>query len=94
MLRHIVQDTILKIIVAVGDYLVKPLLTTVFNGFIQPLLIFAWNILIGVRNAFQPVVELLVGLAKPVVLIFQSFRLVEINWKNPHVLPREHVQEI
>ncbi|KAH8378802.1 hypothetical protein KR009_001425 [Drosophila setifemur] len=62
-----------------SDYLVKPFLTMLFNGYLQPPLIFVFNILSSVRDILEPVAHTLDHFMKPVATVGNSFRLVDVN---------------
>ena len=78
--KHIFQPIVHGIFAAVGDFVFKPLLSALFNGFMQPLSIFLWNVFTGLRHMFRPVGEILERVFVQFAMLFRSIRLFEINW--------------
>uniref|UniRef100_A0A1A9WSU3 Uncharacterized protein n=1 Tax=Glossina brevipalpis TaxID=37001 RepID=A0A1A9WSU3_9MUSC len=69
-----------------SDYLVKPLLTVLFNGFLQPPLIFCFNVLSSVRDILEPVAETVNNFVKPVATIGKSIRLVNATYTKRNIM--------
>lgn len=58
-----------------SDYFFKPCLTTLFNGIVQPILIFLYNIATSVRDLFDPVAECCGYFFKELAVLCRSIRL-------------------
>ncbi|XP_052229596.1 uncharacterized protein LOC127843811 [Dreissena polymorpha] len=78
--KHIFQPLIVGIFVTLGDYVVKPFLSAVFNGFMQPTSIFCWNVFTGMRHMFNPIGEILRRIFEQMAMLFRSIRLFELTW--------------
>jgi len=72
-----------------SDYLLKPLLTMLFNGYLQPPLIFLYNVLCSARDILDPVATTLNNLMKPLATVGGSIRLVDVNYRQVHKLAKE-----
>lgn len=77
----IVRPLLIGTMQIVGDYLLKPLLAIVFNGFVQPPLILVLNIFVSVRDICKPIAETLQMFCQPFSDCLRSIRLVEIHPK-------------
>ena len=78
--RHIFQPIVHGVFTAIGDFVLKPLLSALFNGFMQPISIFLWNVFTGLRHMFRPVGEILERIFAQIAMLCRSIRLFEINW--------------
>lgn len=78
--RHLFQPLIIGIFVTMGDFVVKPFLSAVFNGFVQPGSIFLWNVFTGLRHMFSPFGLILQRVFEQFAMLFRSIRLFEITW--------------
>ena len=78
--KHIFQPIIIGVFVTLGDFVMKPFLSAVFNGFMQPLSIFFWNTFTGLRHMFSPVGEILHRMLAQVAMLCRSIRLFEVHW--------------
>lgn len=65
----------------IGDHFLKPYLAVVFNSVIQPSFIFTRNVLTGVRNLLQPLMDISNILIAQLGSLLRAFRLFELNWK-------------
>ncbi|WAR03495.1 hypothetical protein MAR_010053 [Mya arenaria] len=95
--RHIFQPIIIGVFVTLGDFLMKPFLSAVFNGFVQPLSIFFWNVFTGMRHMFNPIGEILRKVFEQLAMLFSSIRLFEITWvsdKNSALAHQQGVQNV
>lgn len=81
VLYSLVNTLIVGLLHMTSDYLVKPLLTMLFNGYLQPPLIFLYNILCSVRDILEPVAETLNNFMKPLATVGQSLRLADVNYR-------------
>lgn len=62
-----------------SDYFIKPLLTIFFNGIIQPILIFFYNIATSFRDLCEPIAQTFGFFIHEIAIFFRAIRLVEIN---------------
>lgn len=81
VLYCLVNSLIVGLLHMTSDYLVKPFLTVIFNGFLQPPLIFVYNILCSVRDILEPVAQTLDNFMQPLATVGRSFRLVDVNYR-------------
>ncbi|XP_053384276.1 uncharacterized protein LOC123536070 isoform X2 [Mercenaria mercenaria] len=94
--KHIFQPLIVGIFVTLGDFVVKPFLSAMFNGFVQPGSIFFWNVFVGMRHMFSPFGDILRKVLEQFAMLFRSIRLFDITWVSgrdtvPHLQP--HVMQ-
>ena len=94
VIHWIVLRLVMGILSVMGDHVVKPILTTLFNGFIQPGLIFLWNIFSGLRNMVQPVLDISREFTLQIATVLRAFRLVEMNWKPEYGNGRRRNQQV
>lgn len=78
--KHIFQPIVHGIFATIGDFVFKPFLSALFNGFMQPFSIFLWNVFTGMRHVFRPIGEILERVFEQFAMLFRSIRLFEINW--------------
>ncbi|XP_017022900.3 uncharacterized protein [Drosophila kikkawai] len=81
VLYSLVNTLIVGLLHMTSDYLVKPLLTMMFNGYLQPPLIFLYNILCSVRDILEPVAETINNFMKPLATVGGSVRLADVNYR-------------
>lgn len=62
-----------------SDYLVKPTITILFNGLLQPPLILLYNIFSSICDMLEPVARTIGHFLKPIGELLKSIRLVEIH---------------
>ncbi|XP_058804504.1 uncharacterized protein LOC131671797 [Phymastichus coffea] len=79
LLFSIIRPLIIGTIQLVADYFVKPLLSIMFNGLIQPILILFYNIATSIRDCCEPIAAALGFFIKEFAVLFTSCRLVEVN---------------
>ncbi|EDV97262.1 uncharacterized protein LOC6556988 [Drosophila grimshawi] len=72
-----------------SDYLVKPALTVVFNGFLQPPMIFLYNVMCSLRDILEPLSDTLNNLMKPLATLGESVRLINVNYRNVRRLEKD-----
>lgn len=63
----------------VSDYGVKPLLTVLFNGYLQPPLILGLNVLNSMADMLEPLARTVSSFMRPLVDVCRACRLVEIS---------------
>ncbi|XP_075160983.1 uncharacterized protein LOC142233821 [Haematobia irritans] len=68
-----------------SDYLLKPLLMVIFNGFLQPLLIFCFNILTSIRDILEPIADTINNFCKPLATVVRSIRLVHVTYNKNNI---------
>lgn len=62
-----------------SDYLLKPLLATVFNAVLQPPLIFLKNLAVSFRDFVRPLAESIGFFLREIATVFSAFRFVEVK---------------
>ncbi|KAH8300479.1 hypothetical protein KR018_008489 [Drosophila ironensis] len=89
LLYSLVNSLIVGLMNMTADYLVKPVLTMLFNGFLQPPLILLYNILCSLRDILEPVAQTLDNFMKPLATVLRSFRLVDVNYRKIQRFPHD-----
>ncbi|XP_023247959.1 uncharacterized protein LOC106647079 [Copidosoma floridanum] len=79
ILFSLVRPLTVGVIQLMADYFIKPVLSIVFNGLIQPVLILFYNIATSLRDCCEPLAAALGFFIKEVALLFKSCRLIEIT---------------
>ncbi|XP_060608320.1 uncharacterized protein LOC132760355 isoform X2 [Ruditapes philippinarum] len=96
--KHIFQPLIVGVFVTLGDFVIKPFLSAMFNGFVQPGSIFFWNVFTGMRHMFSPVGDILRKVLEQFAMLFRSVRLFDITWvsgrENTHHLQPHVIQTV
>ncbi|XP_022212801.1 uncharacterized protein LOC111067801 [Drosophila obscura] len=82
VLFSLVNTLIVGLLHLTSDYVLKPVLTTLFNGFLQPPLILVYNILCSLRDITEPVGDALAHFLKPLATVCGSLRLVDVNHRH------------
>ncbi|XP_054733687.1 uncharacterized protein LOC129241418 [Anastrepha obliqua] len=82
VLYSLVNTLVVGFLHMTSDYLIKPILTVFFNGFLQPPLILVYNILTSVRDILEPVAETINNFMRPVATVGRSLRLVHATYNN------------
>ncbi|XP_017080310.1 uncharacterized protein LOC108114066 [Drosophila eugracilis] len=89
VLYSLVNTLFVGLLDMTSDYLLKPLLTMLFNGYLQPPLIFLYNILCSVRDILEPVANTLNNFMKPLATVGNSLRMVDVNYRQIHKQTKE-----
>ncbi|GFO50676.1 sarcosine dehydrogenase, mitochondrial-like protein [Plakobranchus ocellatus] len=82
LLHSVVRTLVLDTVVALGDQLLKPLLTVLYNAVLQPVFAITWNICNSVFHAVDPLIRLSGVVLSQVAMVLGAFRLFVINY-NP-----------
>jgi len=94
LLRFIFHYVVLRVLggimILTGDHFLKPLLAVLFNSIIQPSFIFTRNILAGVKNLLQPLMDITNGFLAQLSSLLRAFRLFELNWKPVYERGQKH----
>ncbi|XP_036326747.1 uncharacterized protein LOC118739497 [Rhagoletis pomonella] len=80
VLYSLVNTLVVGFLHMTSDYLIKPILTVFFNGFLQPPLILVYNILTSIRDILEPVADTINNFMRPVATVGKSLRLVHANY--------------
>ncbi|XP_067647817.1 uncharacterized protein [Eurosta solidaginis] len=88
VLYSLVNTLIVGFLHMSSDYLIKPMLTVIFNGFLQPPLILVYNILTSLRDILEPVADTINNFMRPVATVGKSLRLVHVTY-NTRKLEKE-----
>ncbi|EDW79076.1 uncharacterized protein Dwil_GK12348 [Drosophila willistoni] len=81
ILYSLVNSLIVGLLHMTSDYMIKPILTVIFNGYLQPPMIFLYNILCSMRDILEPVAETLNNFMKPLATVGGSLRLINVNYR-------------
>ena len=87
------QKFIVGMLTVIGDCILKPLLSSLFNSLLQPLFVMLWNTTTGVRRFVQPMVLLIADILQPITYLVRSFRLIEYRNKTTY-LPQYDMKSI
>ena len=79
LLFTIVRPLSVGLLQLISDYFFKPLLTIVFNGFIQPILIFLYNIASSFQDLCMPIARGIGYFLQEIANLIAAFRFVEIK---------------
>ncbi|GCC30738.1 uncharacterized protein [Chiloscyllium punctatum] len=77
--RSVFHVLLVGLLTVIGDHLLKPLLVSLFNSLMQPIMIFLLNIFIGIRNLLNPLIDIFRRLLMQIAAVLHAFRLVEVN---------------
>ncbi|XP_065074994.1 uncharacterized protein LOC135698788 [Ochlerotatus camptorhynchus] len=88
LLYGILRSIIVGILQITADYLLKPLLAVVFNGLIQPPLVFGQNILTAVGSMLEPIANLIGNFLQPVGRLLRSLRFIENKTINKKIIKK------
>jgi len=78
-LYSILRAIIVGFLQITSDYLLKPVLAVVFNGFLQPQFIFVQNIFQSICSMLGPLTKLMGNVVKPFTECVRAFRVVEVK---------------
>ena len=73
-----------------GDHFLKPFLAVLFNSIIQPSFIFTRNVVAGVKNLLQPLMDITNSFITQLGSLLRAFRLFELNWKPVYEQGQKH----
>ena len=77
--NHIARPLLLGVIMTTGNRLIKPLLAGIFSVLLQPIIIFLWNLVSGLRHVTQPLIDIFGAIVTKLATLLQAFRLVDVN---------------
>ncbi|KAG5678641.1 hypothetical protein PVAND_008297 [Polypedilum vanderplanki] len=89
ILYSILQSIIVGFFQMTSDYLLKPILTALFNGLFQPFLLLFQNIFHSLWCTLEPLSQMLLGFCIPLIECLRAIRLVDIN-----INSKQHHDEI
>ncbi|XP_032895895.1 uncharacterized protein LOC116985303 isoform X2 [Amblyraja radiata] len=78
--RAFIEILVAGLLTAIGDHVLKPLLATLFNSLLQPIMIFQLNIFTGIRNLLNPLIDIIRRLIMQIAALLHAFRLVEVTF--------------
>lgn len=76
ILYSLLRPLTIGIIQTISDYFIKPLLTMLFNGLIQPFLILLYNIATSIKDLCEPISEAMGFFLREFANLFRAIRLV------------------
>ncbi|XP_071956398.1 uncharacterized protein [Antedon mediterranea] len=79
---NILQTLIVGVFTVLGDYLLKPILTGLFNSILQPISTFVYNVAVATRTVMVPVGDTLKIIFTPLIMLVKAFRLFEVNLRS------------
>ncbi|KAF7282401.1 hypothetical protein GWI33_002715 [Rhynchophorus ferrugineus] len=93
ILYSIFRPLTIGLVQLASDYFFKPFLATVFNGIVQPVLIFIFNIAASIRDLCNPVAEGVGYFLREFAVLLGSIRLVEVNRRRCERVPEARCDE-
>jgi len=63
----------------IADYLIKPLLSILFNALVQPILILLYNIATSLRDLCEPIAEAMGLFLREIANVCAAIRIVEVK---------------
>lgn len=89
VLYSLVNTLIVGLLHMTSDYMIKPALTVIFNGFLQPPMIFLYNVMCSMRDILEPLADTINNFVKPLAILTGSLRLVNVNYRNVRHLAKD-----
>lgn len=89
LFHSIIRPLTIGVVQLSSDYFFKPLLAVLFNGIIQPILIFVYNIATSLRDISKPVADSVGFFIREVSEICKSIRFVEIHNDKKQTMEKE-----
>ncbi|ALC44782.1 CG3698 [Drosophila busckii] len=89
ILYSLINTLIVGLLHMTSDYLIKPTLTVIFNGYLQPPMIFVYNIMCSLRDILEPLAETLHYFMRPLATLGGSIRLIHVNYRNVRRLAKD-----
>lgn len=89
VLYSLVNTLIVGLLHMTSDYMIKPALTVIFNGFLQPPMIFLYNVMCSMRDILEPMADTINNFVKPLAILMGSLRLVNVNYRNVRHLAKD-----
>lgn len=94
IIKYVFQPIFVGIFVTAGDYIVKPVLSVLFNGCMQPTGVFFWNCCVTTKLVCTPMIEILRKILEQFAMCCRFVRCVEIYWKTGEGKPTMEVPEM
>ena len=88
IIKYVFQPIFIGIFITAGDYVMKPVLSVLFNGFMQPTGVFCWNCCTTTKVVCSPIIEILRKILLQFAMCCQSVRCVQIFWKTGEPGPK------
>ncbi|XP_073838944.1 uncharacterized protein [Musca autumnalis] len=85
ILYSVINTLLVGLLHMTSDYLLKPLLAVAFNGYLQPPMIFCFNVLASLRDILEPIAETLNNFMKPLATVGRSVRLVHATYNKKNI---------
>ncbi|KAK9508558.1 hypothetical protein O3M35_006091 [Rhynocoris fuscipes] len=89
MLYGLIRPMLVGLVQLTSDYLIKPTLTVSYNGFIQPVFIFMFNILTSFRDLCVPLAKGIGYFLHEIAVVFKAIRL--FDWKHTTIAKHSKV---
>ncbi|XP_058442960.1 uncharacterized protein LOC131425246 [Malaya genurostris] len=88
LLYGITRPILVGVLQITADYMIKPLLAVVFNGLIQPPIVFGQNILTACGAMLEPIAKLCGIFLLPIERLLRSFRFIESKTINKKIVKK------
>lgn len=93
IIKYVFQPIFIGIFITTGDYVMKPVLSVLFNGFMHPTGVFCWNCCVTTKVVCNPIVEILRKILLQFAMCCRSVRCAQIFWKTGEYGPRTIEEE-
>ncbi|XP_062606571.1 uncharacterized protein LOC134268347 isoform X2 [Saccostrea cucullata] len=88
IIKYVFQPIFIGIFMTTGEYVMKPVLSVLFNGFMQPTGVFCWNCCVTSKLVCTPIIQILKKILEQFAKCCRHVRCVEIFWKTGEPGPR------
>ncbi|XP_061183089.1 uncharacterized protein LOC133191357 isoform X2 [Saccostrea echinata] len=88
IIKYVFQPIFIGIFMTTGEYVMKPVLSVLFNGFMQPTGVFCWNCCVTSKLVCSPIIQILQKILEQFAKCCRHVRCVEIFWKTGKPGPR------
>ncbi|XP_062839449.1 uncharacterized protein LOC134299692 isoform X2 [Anolis carolinensis] len=82
--KSVFQVLVVGLLTAIGDQMLVPVLSAIFERILQPLLIFLLNVLRSIQTLSCPFIDISKDLCLQVAGVLRAFRLVEVHQHHHH----------
>lgn len=98
IIKYVFQPIFIGIFITTGDYVMKPVLSVLFNGFMHPTGVFCWNCCVTTKVVCNPIVEILRKILLQFAMCCRSVRCAQIFWKTgehgPRTIEEEEIKHV
>ncbi|GLV35161.1 uncharacterized protein CBL_01691 [Carabus blaptoides fortunei] len=79
LLQALIRPLTVGLVQLFADYFLKPCLTVLFNGLVQPPMIFLYNVATSVRDVCEPIATGIGYFLREIAVLFKAIRLVQVD---------------